>query len=94
MPRYLSGQKEHEVELQFTSSMLSYPDRLHNIEDSVGADGEKIPDYQSEVSGDDDRRSLSVSGKLSFHCAAASGFCVEIEASKSFCFKVYFVIKL
>ena len=44
LPRYLSGQKEYEVELQFSSGLLSYPDRVVNSEESV--DGEKIPDFQ------------------------------------------------
>ena len=28
LPRYMAGQKEFEVELQFTSTLLGYPDRL------------------------------------------------------------------
>ena len=48
LPRYLSGQKEHEVELQFSSAMISYPDRLKDHQQP--ADGEKLPDYHSETS--------------------------------------------
>ena len=47
LPRYLSGQKEHEVELQFSSAMISFPDRLKD--DQVAADGEKLPEYHSET---------------------------------------------
>ncbi|KAL5249152.1 hypothetical protein ACHWQZ_G018108 [Mnemiopsis leidyi] len=32
LPRYMGGQKEFEVELQFTSSLLGYPDRLQDAE--------------------------------------------------------------
>ncbi|ELU07382.1 hypothetical protein CAPTEDRAFT_226170 [Capitella teleta] len=38
LPRYLAGQKEYEVELQFSSGMVAYPDRV-NIGDEY-RDGE------------------------------------------------------
>nr|XP_002734565.1 PREDICTED: uncharacterized protein LOC100373469 [Saccoglossus kowalevskii] len=38
LQRYLAGQKEYEVELQFSSSILSFPDRIKGAEDPV--DGE------------------------------------------------------
>ncbi|XP_064652604.1 uncharacterized protein LOC135503146 [Lineus longissimus] len=38
LPRYLGGQKEFEVELQFTSSLLNFPDRIHGAEEN--RDGE------------------------------------------------------
>jgi len=44
LPRYLMGQKEYEVELQFTSGMVSYPIRTKTGEDFV--DGEQ-PVYGS-----------------------------------------------
>ena len=47
LPRYLSGQKEYEVELQFSSGLLGYPDRVVNSEQSI--DGEKIPDFQDHT---------------------------------------------
>merc|ERR1712142_1245361 len=39
LPRYLGGQKEFEVELNFTSSLLGHPDRLFGAEES--RDGEQ-----------------------------------------------------
>ena len=44
LSRYLMGQKEYEVELQFTSGMVSYPIRTKTGEDFV--DGEQ-PVYGS-----------------------------------------------
>ena len=35
LPRYLAGQKEYEVELQFTSGLLGFPDRLGDSESAV-----------------------------------------------------------
>ena len=42
--RYLAGQKEYEVELQFSSGMLSYPDR-------VNTGGEEYRDGEYPVPG-------------------------------------------
>lgn len=39
LPRYMAGQKEYEVELQFTSGLLSSPDRTKTVEENI--DGEK-----------------------------------------------------
>ncbi|XP_057308593.1 uncharacterized protein LOC130646936 [Hydractinia symbiolongicarpus] len=39
LPRYMAGQKEYEVELQFTSGLLSSPDRTKSGEENI--DGEK-----------------------------------------------------
>merc|ERR1712136_587541 len=50
LPRYLTGQKEYEVELQFSAGLLSYPDRIVNAEKS--SDGEKIPLPSSSASSD------------------------------------------
>ena len=33
--RYLAGQKEYEVELQFTSGLLGFPDRLGDTQPAV-----------------------------------------------------------
>jgi len=73
LPRYLSGQKEHEVELQFSSAMISFPDRLKD--DQVAADGEKLPEYHSETGSQitpssresKDTDSLSLQSHRSFH---------------------------
>ncbi|XP_077967584.1 uncharacterized protein LOC144421905 [Styela clava] len=48
LPRYLSGQKEYEVELQFSSGLLSYPDRILDAEEAV--DGEDTPERSDDVS--------------------------------------------
>ena len=37
--RYMAGQKEYEVELQFTSGILSYPSRTNLDEENI--DGEE-----------------------------------------------------
>ena len=42
LPRYLAGQKEYEVELQFSSGLLNAPDRLKATEAKT-FDGEDIP---------------------------------------------------
>ena len=42
--RYLAGQKEYEVELQFSSGMLAYPDR-------VDTGGEQYRDGEPPVPG-------------------------------------------
>ncbi|KAK2169280.1 hypothetical protein NP493_1197g00020 [Ridgeia piscesae] len=44
LPRYLAGQKEYEVELQFSSGMLAYPDR-------VDTGGEQYRDGEPPVPG-------------------------------------------
>ena len=33
--RYLAGMKEYEVELQFTSALLGFPDRTHDEHSAV-----------------------------------------------------------
>ncbi|XP_035658803.1 uncharacterized protein LOC118404007 isoform X1 [Branchiostoma floridae] len=38
LPRYLAGQKEYEVELQFSAQLLSHPDRVQDAEEN--RDGE------------------------------------------------------
>lgn len=37
LPRYLAGQKEYEVELQFSSQILGFPDRIEG--DAAGESG-------------------------------------------------------
>lgn len=37
--RYIAGQKEYEVELQFSSQLMSFPDRVKGAEEAV--DGEQ-----------------------------------------------------
>lgn len=59
--RYMAGQKEYEVELQFTSGLLSSPDRTRTNEENV--DGEKAifgsrQDMQSQMSFEKSRVSL------------------------------------
>ncbi|XP_078490654.1 uncharacterized protein LOC100184102 [Ciona intestinalis] len=81
LPRYLSGQKEYEVELQFTSGLLSHPDRIENSEEAV--DGEKIPtieDGEDNNSSIDDRSSnLSIK----FGTSGKSGPSVDLTSSTS-----------
>ncbi|XP_072021333.1 uncharacterized protein [Amphiura filiformis] len=38
LPRYLVGQKEYEVELQFTSQLVNYPDRTKGAEEAIDGD--------------------------------------------------------
>ena len=44
--RYMAGQKEYEVELQFTSGILSYPSRTNIDEENI--DGEE-PIFGSRI---------------------------------------------
>ena len=45
--RYLAGMKEYEVELQFTSALLGFPDRTHDEHSAV--------DGNDPVYGDEDQ---------------------------------------
>ena len=36
--RYIAGHKEYEVELQFSSNLLSYPDRTKTAEEAIDGD--------------------------------------------------------
>ncbi|KAJ8020621.1 hypothetical protein HOLleu_40259 [Holothuria leucospilota] len=48
LPRYIAGQKEYEVELQFSSQLMSFPDRVKGAEEAV--DGEQpIPGSSMSV---------------------------------------------
>lgn len=48
LPRYLAGQKEYEVELQFSSGLLNAPDRVKTAE-SETFDGETLPMQSDEL---------------------------------------------
>ena len=50
----MAGQKEYEVELQFSSGILNVPDRIKAAED-VTFDGEKVP----LIHNDDDLDNIS-----------------------------------
>ena len=57
----MAGQKEFEVELQFSSGILNVPDRIKAAED-VTFDGEKVPmihndDDLDNISNEQDRES-------------------------------------
>lgn len=59
--RYMAGQKEYEVELQFTSGLLSSPDRTKTNEENI--DGEKAifgskQELESQTSFNKSRTSL------------------------------------
>ena len=46
--RYLAGQKEYEVELQFSSGIIAFPDRIHTGEEC--RDGEEpVPGSLDDV---------------------------------------------
>ena len=48
LPRYLAGQKEYEVELQFSSGLLNSPDRVKTAESDT-FDGEALPMQSDEL---------------------------------------------
>lgn len=54
--RYLAGMKEYEVELQFTSALLGFPDRTHDEHsavdgiDPVYGDEEQLNNLLPEIS--------------------------------------------
>ncbi|XP_022101493.1 uncharacterized protein LOC110985071 [Acanthaster planci] len=48
LPRYIAGHKEYEVELQFSSNLLSYPDRTRTAEEAIDGD-EPIMGSTAEV---------------------------------------------
>lgn len=59
LPRYLAGQKEYEVELQFSSGMLGFPDRVKTGEEY--RDGEApIPGSQTELSSSTSQSRISL----------------------------------
>ncbi|KAK6182267.1 hypothetical protein SNE40_009987 [Patella caerulea] len=52
LPRYLAGQNEYEVELQFTSSLTSYPDRIKTGWDENRDGEDPVPGSVSDLSTD------------------------------------------
>ena len=70
LPRFLAGQKEYEVELQFTSGLLAFPDRVRTAEES--RDGEKalpgsLEDLQSTTGGSGSS-AMCVTSNCAFCC--------------------------
>ncbi|XP_071854026.1 uncharacterized protein [Apostichopus japonicus] len=61
LPRFIAGQKEYEVELQFSSQLMSFPDRVKGAEEAV--DGEQ-PIPGSSLSVDSAGKIKSSSGSL------------------------------
>jgi len=76
----LAGQKEYEVELQFSSGILNVPDRIKAAED-VTFDGEKVPlihndddlDNISNEQGRDSPTPGSTSAGIFFYIRAVCG---------------------
>ncbi|XP_077989963.1 uncharacterized protein LOC144444426 [Glandiceps talaboti] len=73
LPRYLAGQKEYEVELQFSSNILSFPDRVKGAEEPV--DGEApIPGSRQDLASIEGDSSQNVqSSKVSIGGGSAPG---------------------
>ncbi|CAD5113719.1 DgyrCDS2883 [Dimorphilus gyrociliatus] len=67
LPRYLAGQKEYEVELQFSSGMLGFPDRINTGEEY--RDGEApIPGSLGDIDDSNISQSrISLDSKLSIN---------------------------
>ena len=68
----MAGQKEYEVELQFSSGILNVPDRIKAAED-VTFDGEKVPmihndDDLDNISNEQGRDSRTARFGQRFHC--------------------------
>lgn len=73
LPRYLAGQKEYEVELQFTSGLLGFPDRLRDSESAV--------DGNDPVLGLKDEAMEALAGSRSSLASGASSQEVEGQVS-------------
>ncbi|XP_030829615.1 uncharacterized protein LOC582863 isoform X1 [Strongylocentrotus purpuratus] len=75
LPRYLAGQKEYEVELQFSSNLIGYPDRIKRAEEAI--DGEEpIPGSQVDIASTnvDNQSAADVKGsKVSFGLGSEEG---------------------
>ncbi|XP_041465232.1 uncharacterized protein LOC121415911 isoform X1 [Lytechinus variegatus] len=75
LPRYLAGQKEYEVELQFSSNLIGYPDRIKGAEEAI--DGEEpVPGSQVDMvsSNGDNQSAADVKGsKVSFGLGSEEG---------------------
>lgn len=80
LPRYMAGQKEYEVELQFTSGILSYPSRTNIDEENI--DGEE-PIYGSRMdlksSPSSSRRGSRISGMGSSFFGSTVGIDTAVE---------------
>ena len=50
--RYLAGQKEYEVELQFTSALTGYPDRVKTGWEENKDGEEPVPGSVSDIGSD------------------------------------------
>ena len=68
--RYLAGMKEYEVELQFTSALLGFPDRTHDEHsavdgnDPVYGDEEQLNKWLPEISVEGVESSTKVNQSL------------------------------
>ncbi|XP_074656241.1 uncharacterized protein LOC141909627 [Tubulanus polymorphus] len=62
LPRYLGGQKEFEVELQFSSAMLNYPDRVKYAEDNRDGEDPVIGSGLTAIMEDDSPREKLTAG--------------------------------
>ena len=79
--RYMAGQKEYEVELQFTSGILSYPSRTNIDEENI--DGEE-PIFGSRM----DLKSQSASSSRRGSRFSIMGWVLwplQVAVSDSFC---------
>ncbi|XP_046362564.2 uncharacterized protein LOC124139499 [Haliotis rufescens] len=52
LPRYMAGQKEYEVELQFTSGITGYPDRIRTGWEENKDGEEPVPGSTSDMASD------------------------------------------
>ncbi|XP_041361349.1 uncharacterized protein LOC121377431 [Gigantopelta aegis] len=59
LPRYLAGQKEYEVELQFTSALTGYPDRVKTGWEENKDGEDPLPGSVSDVGSDGHGTGLS-----------------------------------
>ncbi|XP_013405388.1 uncharacterized protein LOC106170172 [Lingula anatina] len=72
LPRYMAGQKEYEVELQFLSGILSHPDRVNTGEEAK--DGEEpIPGSHSNMGSTLTKEGAQSEAKLSLHMSSILG---------------------
>ncbi|XP_078356558.1 uncharacterized protein LOC144641416, partial [Oculina patagonica] len=79
LPRYMAGQKEYEVELQFTSGILSYPSRTNIDEENI--DGEE-PIFGSRMDLKSQSASSSRRGsKISMMGSSFFGSTVAIDTA-------------
>ncbi|XP_070533195.1 uncharacterized protein [Ptychodera flava] len=72
LPRYLAGQKEYEVELQFSSSIISFPDRTRGAEDPIDGEAPIPGSTQDLASLEGDSKSNVQTSKFSLGTAGGS----------------------